>query len=141
MGGVRHSRDKLMIEYMGFSNRMRTRQRKESRMTPKVLFSPPYDHVTNQYKWMQCAKKEGPKYMEYPGSLIHGMGTQKRSQYKKSKFKSYFIWIGLLWKLSLKQEPVFSLFGRWSREQDWGIRERDRRRGKTNLKVLLRLSL
>lgn len=91
--------------------------------------------------WMQCAKNEGPKYMEYPGSLIHGVGTQKRSQYKKSKFKSYFIWIGLLWKLSLKQEPVFSLFGRWSREQDWGIRERDRRRGKTNLKVLLRLSL
>lgn len=37
MGGMRHSGDKLMIEYMGFSNRMRTRQRKESRMTPKVL--------------------------------------------------------------------------------------------------------
>ena len=34
---------------------------------------------------MWCAKNEGPKYMDYPGSLIHGMGTQKKKSVQEKQ--------------------------------------------------------
>lgn len=70
MGGMRHSGDKLMIEYMGFSNRMRTRQRKRVKDDTEGFI---FNHLmimsgTNiKEKVDECnvLRIKGPKYMEY----------------------------------------------------------------------------